>query len=204
MELENKKATIEAIIAQNRQNISAYGEYFGRMLFTVVATCPDLNWRKDVQADKNTLRKEVLAFALKAVNIRSINVIEKDLDGCPKIIINQEDNDPNLVFSVAEKPVFPEATRENVAECIERAKQKDNIPMFFSDRDLPKLLECIRVANQTALKFYEDLSRKAMDLSQTVRGIMQAGERMQADYLRQCGIGDDTETTIKIHAEISE
>ena len=128
--------------------------------------------------------------------------MEKDVDGYPKIIINKADNDPNLVFPVVE-PEFTKATRENVAECIERTGKPNSKPMFFSAAELGMLTDLVRVANQGALNAYEEMFRKMSKLAETVRGMMDATERLKADYLRQCGIDNDT-TEIHVQVEVKE
>ena len=50
---------------------------------------------------------------------------DRDLDGEPKIMLNPDDNDPNLVFPLV-KPDFSKADRKSVAECIESIGTKNS------------------------------------------------------------------------------
>ena len=191
-------------LANCRRVAQAYGPYFGQMLFTVVTTCPDLKWKEDCALNKQTLRKEQKAFIIKAIDINGIKFLEKDLDGYPKIVLNPESNDPNLVFNIA-MPEFPKATRENVLECIDRIGKNGTRPMFFSAQDLPLLIELVRNANQTVLADYEDMSRKCARLAQTVRDMMDAADKMKSDYLRQCGVEEHSvELNVNIEASPAE
>lgn len=202
METNVVNSSLSAVMAQNRKVAQKYGPYFGQMLFTIVATNPDMKWKEDCIAGRQTLRNEVKAFVIKAIDVKSVELMEKDVDGYPKIIINKADNDPNLVFPVVE-PEFTKATRENVSECIDRASKPGSKPMFFSAAELGMLTDLVRVANQGALNTYEEQARKMMKLAETVRGMMDATDRLKADYLRQCGIDNDT-TEVHVRVEVTE
>ncbi|MGM9531867.1 hypothetical protein, partial [Intestinibacter sp.] len=119
MNTEVLNLSAKSAIATYRKAAQAYGPYFGQVLLTVVTTNPDLKWKEDCVNGKQTLRNEVKAFVIKAIDIVGIKFIEKDLDGYPKIVLNPESNDPNLTFPVS-VPEFPKATRETVMDCIDR------------------------------------------------------------------------------------
>lgn len=186
-------------MAHSRKIVQKYGQYFGQMLFTIIAVNPDIKYKEDIVADRNTLRKEVYAYLVKAIDIKSIEFAAKDLDGQPKIIINKEDNDPNLVFPIVE-PEFTKATRQNVSECIERACRPNSTPMFFAASELPMLTELLKSANQGAMKFYDDMAKKMTKLFSVVASYQDQTERLKNDYLRQCGVED---TTTEVHATIT-
>lgn len=196
----NDKA--DQIIGRYRQVLTSYGPYFGQKLFTVTKTNPDLKWKEDTFNGKNTLRNEVNVYVLKGIDIKSVSFKEKDIDGNPKIIFNAEDNDNSLVFPL-EKPDFKNATRDTISECIDRLSKPNSKPMFFDAKELPELVELLRIANQAVLEFYEEQSRKFLNLSQTVRGIMDQADRFQGEYLRQCGVAS-TDTEINIKVETNE
>ena len=119
------------ILARYRQTAQKFGPFFGQQIFTIVAQTPDLKWKEDVATGKNTFRQEVKAYILKAIDVESVSLLEKDVDGRPKIILNEKKNDPSLVFELAD-PEFTKATRQNVIECIERLSKPGSKPMFFT------------------------------------------------------------------------
>lgn len=188
------------IIGRYRKVLQNFGPYFGQMLLTVKATCPDLKWNEDRIAGKQGLRNEVKAFVIVPIDIVSIKLLEKDLDGQPKIILNEESNDPNLIFPLV-SPNFSKATRENVMECIDRANKPNSQPMFFAASDLPLLTDHVRIANQTALNTYEEQARKMAQLAQCVRDMVDANDKLKSDYLRQCGVG---ESTVSVNIRVEE
>lgn len=197
--LVGTQSTAAQVMARYRATAKEYGRFFGEQIYTVVATNPDLKWKEDVLNDKNTLRKEVNVFIVKAIDILDVKFIAKDLDGEPKIMLNPDDNDPNLVFPLV-KPDFSKADRKSVAECIERIGKKNSKPMFFAAEELPMLNDMLKIHNKGILNFYEDLSRKFIRLSETVRDMMDQSDRMQLEYQRQCGVvTDETEVTLQVN-----
>lgn len=199
--LVGTQSTAAQVMARYRATAKEYGRFFGEQIYTVVATNPDLKWKEDVLNDKNTLRKEVNVFIVKAIDILDVKFIAKDLDGEPKIMLNPDDNDPNLVFPLV-KPDFSKADRKSVAECIERIGKKNSKPMFFAAEELPMLNDMLKIHNKSILNFYEDLSRKFIRLSETVRDMMDQSDRMQLEYQRQCGVvTDETEITLQVNLE---
>lgn len=199
--LVGTQSTAAQVMARYRATAKEYGRFFGEQIYTVVATNPDLKWKEDVLNDKNTLRKEVNVFMVKAIDILDVKFIAKDLDGEPKIMLNPDDNDPNLVFPLV-KPDFSKADRKSVAECIERIGKKNSKPMFFAAEELPMLNDMLKIHNKGILNFYEDLSRKFIRLSETVRDMMDQSDRMQLEYQRQCGVvTDETEVTLQVNLE---
>lgn len=199
--LVGTQSTAAQVMARYRATAKEYGRFFGEQIYTVVATNPDLKWKEDVLNDKNTLRKEVNVFIVKAIDILDVKFIAKDLDGEPKIMLNPDDNDPNLVFPLV-KPDFSKANRNSVAECIERIGKKNSKPMFFAAEELPMLNDMLKIHNKSILNFYEDLSRKFIRLSETVRDMMDQSDRMQLEYQRQCGVvTDETEVTLQVNLE---
>lgn len=193
--------TAAQVMARYRATAKEYGRFFGEQIYTVVATNPDLKWKEDVLNDKNTLRKEVNVFIVKAIDILDVKFIAKDLDGEPKIMLNPDDNDPNLVFPLV-KPDFSKADRKSVAECIERIGKKNSKPMFFAAEELSMLNDMLKIHNKGILNFYEELSRKFIRLSETVRDMMDQSDRMQLEYQRQCGVvTDETEVTLQVNLE---
>lgn len=199
--LVGTQSTAAQVMARYRATAKEYGRFFGEQIYTVVATNPDLKWKEDVLNDKNTLRKEVNVFIVKAIDILDVKFIAKDLDGEPKIMLNPDDNDSNLVFPLV-KPDFSKADRKSVAECIERIGKKNSKPMFFAAEELPMLNDMLKIHNKGILNFYEDLSRKFIRLSETVRDMMDQSDRMQLEYQRQCGVvTDETEVTLQVNLE---
>lgn len=199
--LVGTQSTAAQVMARYRATAKEYGRFFGEQIYTVVATNPDLKWKEDVLNDKNTLRKEVNVFIVKAIDILDVKFIAKDLDGEPKIMLNPDDNDPNLVFPLV-KPDFSKADRKSVAECIERIGKKNSKPMFFAAEELSMLNDMLKIHNNGILNFYEDLSRKFIRLSETVRDMMDQSDRMQLEYQRQCGVvTDETEVTLQVNLE---
>lgn len=199
--LVGTQSTAAQVMARYRATAKEYGRFFGEQIYTVIATNPDLKWKEDVLNDKNTLRKEVNVFIVKAIDILDVKFIAKDLDGEPKIMLNPDDNDPNLVFPLV-KPDFSKADRKSVAECIERIGKKNSKPMFFAAEELPMLNDMLKIHNKGILNFYEDLSRKFIRLSETVRDMMDQSDRMQLEYQRQCGVvTDETEVTLQVNLE---
>ena len=190
------------ILARYRQTDQKFGPFFGQQIFTIVAQTPDLKWKEDVATGKNTFRQEVKAYILKAIDVESVSLLEKDVDGRPKIILNEKKNDPSLVFELAD-PEFTKATRQNVIECIERLSKPGSKPMFFTAEELPMLNDLTKLSNQSVLNFYEEMTRKCMQLAETVRSYMDMNQRMQVEYLRQCGL-DNQETEIHVTATITE
>lgn len=199
--LVGTQSTAAQVMARYRATAKEYGRFFGEQIYTVVATNPDLKWKEDVLNDKNTLRKEVNVFVVKAIDILDVKFIAKDLDGEPKIMLNPDDNDPNLVFPLV-KPDFSKADRKSVAECIERIGKKNSKPMFFAAEELPMLNDMLKIHNKGVLNLYDDLSRKFIRLSETVRDMMDQSDRMQLEYQRQCGVvTDETEVTLQVNLE---
>lgn len=201
--LVGNQSVASQVLARYRATAKEYGRYFGEQIYTVVATNPDLKWKEDVLNDKNTLRKEVNVFVVKAIDILDVKFIAKDLDGEPKIMLNPDDNDPNLVFQLV-KPEFSKADRKSVAECIERIGKKGSRPMFFAAEELSMLNEMLAIHNRGVLNFYEELSRKYLKLSETVRDMMDQSARMELEYQRQCGIvSNESEVTLQVNLEES-
>lgn len=201
METNVKPNISNQILGRYRQVVAEYGPFFGKKIFTIEKTNPDLKWKNETMEGKNTLRNEVNVFVLKGIDIKSVSFTEKDLDGQPKIIFNAEDNDDTLVFPVV-KPEFVKATRETVRDCVERLSKSNSKPMFFKESELPELVKLLRITNQSVLEFYEEQSRKFLNLSQTVRGMMDAADRYQAEYLRECGVNEsETEVTVQVSVE---
>lgn len=199
--LVGTQSTAAQVMARYRATAKEYGRFFGEQIYTVIATNPDLKWKEDVLNDKNTLRKEVNVFIVKAIDILDVKFIAKDLDGEPKIMLNPDDNDPNLVFPLV-KPDFSKADRKSVAECIERIGKKNSKPMFFAAEELSMLNDMLKIHNKGILNFYEDLSRKFIRLSETVRDTMDQSDRMQLEYQRQCGVvTDEVEVTLQVNLE---
>lgn len=189
------------ILARNRQVAQKYGPYFGKQLFTIVAVNPDPKWKEDCVNGINTFRNEIKAYIIKAIDVMSVSIIDKDLDQRPKIAINAgiPGVEP-LMFEIAE-PDFSRATRANVIECIDRLSKNGSSPMFFSAEDLPNLDKLVEEANVGAINVYEDFARKCMNLAKTVRGYSDANKRIYTDYMRQCGVTSDLE--VNVHAEIT-
>jgi hypothetical protein len=74
--------------------------------------------------------------------------------------------------------------------------------MFFAAEELPMLNDMLKIHNKGILNFYEDLSRKFIRLSETVRDMMDQSDRMQLEYQRQCGVvTDETEVTLQVNLE---
>ena len=192
---------LSAVLANNRKIAQKYGPYFGQMLFTLVSTNPDLKWKEDCIAGRQTLRNEVKAFVIKGIDVCSVSICNKDIDGNPKIVLNK-DTENEMVCPMAE-PEFTKATRENVAEAIERAGKTSSKPMFFSAADLPELIKLVRTSNQMALDTYEKMAQKMLKLAETTNGIIEAGDRLQAEYLRQCGV-NTSEVDVHLTVEVSE
>lgn len=190
-----------SVMAKYRQTAQKYGPFFGQQLFTIVAQSPDLKWKEDVMANKNTLRQEVKAYLLKAIDVKSVALLERDIDNRPKIVLNEKDNDPALVFELAD-PDFTKATRESIREAIDRLGKPGSKPMFFTAEELPMLNELLKLPNQSVLTFYEDLARKYMQLAETVRGYMEMNERMQIEYMQQCGIQPNTDVQVEVHTTV--
>lgn len=199
----NTPSLAAQVLARYRQTAQKFGPFFGQQIFTIIAQTPDLKWKEDVALGKNTLRQEVKAFVLKAIDVKSVSLLEKDVDGRPKIVLNEKDNDPALVFELGD-PEFTKATRQNVIECIERLSKPGSKPMFFTAEELPMLNDLSKLSNQSVLNFYEELSRKAMKLAETVRGYIDMNERLQVEYLRQCGLTDSSNTEIHVTATVTE
>ena len=200
METVNKPNLETQILGRYRQVIAEYGPFFGKKIFTIQSTNPDLKWKEDVLNNVNTLRREVNVFVIKGIDIKSVAFKAKDIDGNPKVIFNAEDNDDTLVFPLV-KPDFSKATRDNIASCIDRLNKPNSKPMFFAAEELPQLVKLLRITNQSVLNFYEELSRKYLNLSETVRGMMDAADRYQTEYMQQCGI-DSSETEINVTVSI--
>jgi hypothetical protein len=99
--LVGTQSTAAQVMARYRATAKEYGRFFGEQIYTVVATNPDLKWKEDVLNDKNTLRKEVNVFIVKAIDILDVKFIAKDLDGEPKIMLNPDDNDPRAWLNVS-------------------------------------------------------------------------------------------------------
>lgn len=190
------------VMARYRQTAKQYGRYFGEQIFTVISTNPDLKWKQDVLDNKNTLRQEVRVFIIKPIDITGVELLAKDLDGQPKIVLNPKANDPNLVFPLV-APEFTKANRATVTECIERIGKAGSKPMFFSAEELPTLNELLKLHNFGVVNFYEEQSRKYMKLSETVRDMIEQGERAQIEYARQCGV-DQNETEVHVQMKLEE
>lgn len=192
---------LSAVLANNRKIAQKYGPYFGQMLFTIIATNPDLKWKEDCIAGRQTLRNEVKAFVIKGIDVCSVSICKKDIDGNPKIVLN-EGTENEMLFPMAE-PEFTKATRENVVEAVERAGKTSSKPMFFSAADLPELIKLVKASNQAALDTYEKMAHKMLKLVETTNGIIEAGNRLQTEYLRQCGVNLN-ETEVHLTVEVSE
>ena len=197
--LPNQKSKI---LAECRKVAQSYGPYFGQQLFTIIKTNPDLKWKEDMLSGKNVLRQEVFMLVIKPIDVYSVTFTEKDLDGNPKIILNEKDNDPNLVFPLSE-PDFSEATRATVSDCVDRLSKPNSKPMFFAAKELAQLTELVKVQNQGILNFYEEQANKHMKLADVVRQVMDQADRTRLDYMRQCGV-DVNETEVRMKVEISE
>ena len=201
MEVNVNVDPITAIMAQNRPVIQQYGKYYGQQLFTILKINPDPKFKEDKLNGLNGLRNEIFAYVIKAVDISTIDILPKDVDGRPKVVLNK--GDKSLVFEMV-APEFTKATRENVIECIDRLSKPNSKPMFFSAEDLNVLSDLVRQANQTPLSQFEEFARKYMRLSETVRGYMDANIRIQKDYLRQCGITQANNAEVNITVETKE
>lgn len=198
----NVKVDIDAAAAtaQNRQIVQKWG-IVGQQIYTIVPASPDLRWKEDQINGRNNLRAELKTYLLKAIDITSVAVLPKDLDGFPKIVVNEKSNDPSLVFPMA-APDFKKATRDNVIEAIERSNKPGSKPVFFEVADLPMLLELLKQTNGSILQQYEEFARKFMSLTETVRGHMDSNERIAADYYRQCGVNPNAEV-VEVKAKVT-
>lgn len=198
-----ENAAVAQAIAQYRAIAKQYGRFFSEQIYTIVGTNPDLKWKEDVINDKNTLRKEITVFIIKPIDITGIKFLPKDFDGQPKIMLNPESNDPNLVFNLV-PPELAKATRETIADCISRIGKKGSKPVFFSAEELPMLNELLGLHNSSVCTFYEDLARKYTKLSGTVRGMMEEQERMRIEYMRQCGVTPNTTEEVELNINIEQ
>lgn len=192
------------ILAQNRQIAQKYyGPLFGKQVFTIVAVCPDPKWKENTMNGINDFRNEIKAYIVKAIDIMSISIIEKDLDQRPKIGINVgiPGVEP-MMFEIAE-PDFSKATRETVTEAIDRLSKPGSKPMFFSAEDLPNLDKLVEIANNGSINTYEEMARKCMILAKTVRGYSENNRRIYTNYMRECGISS-AELEVNVHIEKSE
>ena len=86
------------ILAQNRQIAQKYyGPLFGKQVFTIVAVCPDPKWKENTMNGINDFRNEIKAYIVKAIDIMSISIIEKDLE------ISLDNNEHVEVVGLLEK-----------------------------------------------------------------------------------------------------
>lgn len=199
-----RNSAMSSVIAQNRKTIKEWDIITcGDQIYTIVATSPDLSFKEELMAGRNGLRKEIKAFVLRAIDVSSVTVLEKDVDGYPKMVLNEKSNDASLVFPMA-KPDFKPATRANVIEAIERLGKPGSQPVFFSDKDLPMLLDLLKLSNQAALNEYEALARKFTNLTDVVRNQMDANEFLVSEYYRQRGIEATKIETIHVEANVTE
>lgn len=196
--METNVQTKSSAIGGRRKVLMQYGPYFGQQLFTVRTSNPDLKYNEDALNGKNTLRFPTKVFIIEPVDISSIEFVEKDVDGNPKIIFNGKSKNP-LVFPV-EPPKFCKATRETLAECVDMLAKNNAKPMFFAAEDLGDLIDLVNQLNQSVLDFYNEMSRKCLRLSETVSGMMDANFRVKNDYYAQCGI---VEETLEIRANVT-
>lgn len=191
------------VVENHRQIVQKYGSFLGEQIYTIITTNPDLSWKEDTQKGVNTFRQEMQALVIKAIDVVNVGVLPKDLDNRPKIIINDNvEGMDSITFELVE-PDFQKATRESVRECIERLKRPGSAPMFFSPKDMPNLIKLVELSNQATIKFYEEMARKCMSLSETVRNMSKANDRLYTDYLRQCGV-DVGEVEIQAQIQIEE
>ena len=66
------------------------------------------------------------------------------------------------------------------------------------------LNQMLAIHNRSVLNFYEELSRKYLKLSETVRDMMDQSARMELEYQRQCGVvSDESEVTLQVNLEES-
>ena len=185
------------IMAQNRQLAQKYyGPLFGKQIFTIVAVNPDPKWKENTMNGINDFRFEIKGYIIKAIDVMSVCIVPKDLDQRPKIGINVgiEGVEP-MMFEIAE-PDFSKAT-------IERLGKPGSKPMFFSAEDLPNLDKLVEVANAGSIAAYEDMARKCMNLSKTVRGYSESNRRIYTNYMRECGI-NSSEIEVNVHIEKTE
>lgn len=189
------------IMSQNRQLAQKYyGPLFGKQIFTIVAVNPDPKWKENTMNGINDFRFEIKGYIIKAIDVMSVCIVPKDLDQRPKIGINVgiEGVEP-MMFEIAE-PDFSKATREAVTEAIERLGKPGSKPMFFSAEDLPNLDKLVEVANNGSIAAYEDMARKCMNLSKTVRGYSENNRRIYTNYMRECGV-NSSEIEVNVHIE---
>ena len=131
------------ILARYRQTAQKFGPFFGQQIFTIVAQTPDLKWKEDVATGKNTFRQEVKAYILKAIDVESVSLLEKDVDGRPKIILNEKKNDPSLVFELAD-PEFMNKIRDGRINEIDRCCGcNEGCLDGFANLDMPHIT-CLR------------------------------------------------------------
>lgn len=200
----NPEANIASqILARYRAVAKQYGRFFSEQIYTIVGTNPDLKYKEDVLNDKNTLRKEVTVFLIKPIDITGLKFLPKDFDGEPKIMLNPESNDPNLVFNLV-PPQLAKATRDTIADCISRIGKKGGKPIFFSAEELPMLNELLALHNTSVCTFYEELARKYTKLSGTVRSMQEEQERMQVEYARQCGVEPQNSEEVNLNINIEQ
>ena len=178
-------------LSRNRRILQMYGPYFAQQLFTVRMTNPDLKYKEDLLADKNVLRRPTMVYVIEPVDISAMRFVERDVDGNPKIIFNDGVKNAKPIVFPVEPPKFCKATRESLAECIDNLNKNNAKPIFFSAADLTDLVDLVRDANQSVLNFYNDMSRKFLQLSETISGMMDANERMKNDYFAQCRLTED-------------
>lgn len=188
-------------LARCRAIAQEYGKFFGTQLFTLKSSNPDLTWKEDVMADKNTLRKPMMFLTIEAVDITSVGFLDKDLDKNPKIILNQGTN-KEMVFPVA-KPTFGKANRETVTVCIDSIEKAGTTPTFFAAEELPELIKYVKLHNNGVIQFYEDMCAKMMNLAGTVRSVNEMQDRIREDYMAECGISK-TEVEVQITATVAQ
>lgn len=204
--MENNKVNAKAaILGRNRRIAQAYGPYFGQQLYTIVQQCPDLKHKEDYAKGVNVLRYEPTAFLIKAIDVTDVKFIESDLDGRPKIVFNDDAENPaeRLSFECVE-PKFEKATRKTVMDAIESMKKSNSIPIFFAAEELPTLKELVTQANIGKISELDAICRRYMQCADVVREYNNATERLYHDYYQQCGITNMETVEVNVNVEVNE
>jgi len=182
-----------ATIAKSRQILGAFGQYWGKQLYSVEVSSLDADYNEDVANNKNTLRKPLRFYVIKTYNILG-GELTTDANGEPVIQFN---GDSDLRFPLL-PPQFVKAQTSTVADAVAAWENKKSI-IFFDER-IPLQKE-VNALNKGVQKIAEDLAKKYTRLSGVIVDVMRMEESASREYFQQCGI--DAETGEKLIIEVT-
>lgn len=178
---------INNIAAASRPILQKYGEYYGKQIYRVTATNPDLMYSTNKANGKQGLRIPVTVFVIEPIDIFAIEVDQPYAGSEPKIVINRTDAEAGLSFPLA-MPEFKSASPANVKAALDAAIKNLGNPVFFDTDEFNKLNELITKYNRESKESLQAEMQNILGMVSAIDSYNQRNEIVREKYLRECGV----------------